>query len=575
MIDVAGGFYALKKTLRADIGFFEKDFMLRAGLEGAKNYMADFLAKSKPKGRKHAITEMLKQLTTRGFGEFRVNKLDESMMTVEIISSNSAEAWAFQTNMDMQHEPVCSYTSGMLSGLCSLVFSDGHGDDMDFSGVEIECRAQGNKECRFIIGPTHELRKHVPHYSTPQDSISEHVLRLNEEILLRNLELQSLNLSLERQVRKRTEELKRSEENYKRLAELSPDPIVIGTMDGAIRSINESGLRLLGYESSAEAEKLDFKNMLSEGTDAWDKLVWQIEKEGAVHNLELELVKKDGAKIIGEVSARFADLTPGKCVEAVIRDVTEKRAIQAQMVEARSETEFLNDLMSHDITNFAVSALYFLDTLKRSRNLSDQDRRNLATVLKDVQGAFELSTSVRDLSRIKSMSEEDAEVKDLQQMLSEGIEEAKRLYSDRKIRINFERSPESKFVRGNPVISRLFTNLLTNAIKFDQSEEAVVDVSIEDEVKNGVAYWRVNVSDHGRGIPDSEKEKIFDRFHRLDASVPGTGLGLFVARFVAKACGGMIWAEDRVPGDHTKGTKMVVLLRKPTHRQVAEVSKIK
>jgi PAS domain S-box-containing protein len=575
LIDVGGGFYALKKTLRADIGFFEKDFMLRAGQEGAKNCMADFLTRVRARGREQALIEMLRQYTARGYGDFKLTRIDENLMMVEITSSNTAEAWAFNTNKDMQREPVCSYTSGMLSGLCSLVFADSHPEDIEFGTVEVECTAQGDKECKFIVGPTNELYKHVPSHNLSRDSISEHVLRLNEEILLKNLELQSLNLSLEKLVRKRTEDLRRSEENYRSLVELLPDPVVICTMDGDVSSINESGLKLLGYESLAEAEKINLMKLLAKGSDAWEKLVWQIEKEGAVHNLELELVKKGGARIIGEISARFADLAPGKCVEAVIRDVTEKRVIQAQIVEAKSETEFLNDLLSHDITNFTVSALYFLDTLKKSSNLSDQDRKTLATVRKDIQGAFELSTSVRDLSRLKSMSEDEIEVKELQQILSEGIEEAMRLYSERKATIEFERSPEPKFFSGNPVVSRLFTNLLTNAIKFDSSDEVLVNVTIEDEVEDGVAYWRVEVSDRGRGIPDVEKEKIFERFHRLDTSVPGTGLGLFVARFVTKACGGTIWAEDRVPGDHTKGAKMVVLLRKATHRQVAEVSKIR
>jgi PAS domain S-box-containing protein len=575
LMDVRGSFYALKKTLRADIGFFEKDFMIRAGQEGAKNYMADLLTQVSASERKQAIMDMLKQFTARGYGDFKLARIDEELMVVEVTASNTAEAWAFQTNKDMQREPICSYTSGMLSGLCGLVFADSRSEDIEFGAVEVECTAQGDKECKFIVAPADELHRHVPSHSLSRDTTSEHVLRLNEEILLKNLELQSLNLSLERMVRKRAEDLRRSEENYKRLVELLPDPVVICTMEGDVSSMNDSGLRLLGYESLAEAEKIDFKKLLAKGTDAWDKLVWQIEKEGAVHNLEIELVKKGGSRIIAEISARFADLAPGKCVEAVIRDVTEKRVFQAQIVEAKSETEFLNDLLSHDITNFTVSALYFLDTLKKSPNLSDEDRKTLATVHKDIQGAFELSTSVRDLSRLKSMSEDEIEVKELQQILSEGMEEAKRLYSERNVNIEFERSSEPKFVRGNPVISRLFTNLFTNAIKFDSSAEAVVNVTIEDEVKDGVAYWRIEVSDRGRGIPDNDKGKVFERFHRLDTSVPGTGLGLFVARFVAEACGGMIWAEDRVPGDHTKGAKMVVLLRKPTHRQVAEVSRIK
>ena len=573
MMDVAGGLYALKKTLRSDIGFFEKDFMTRSGQEGAESFLNEFHKSLKGRRPKEAIEEMLKQYSMRGYGDFRLTRLDETTMIVEISCSNTVEAWAYQTNMDLQREPMCAYSSGMLSTVCSLAFADTGRSETEFAAIEIECGAQGDKECKFVVGPVHVLPKYVPIHSLPRDSISEHVLKLNEEILLKNLELQSINLSLERQVRKRTEDLRRSEENYRRLVELSPDPIIICTVEGVISSINEAGLRLLGYESALDTEGLDLKKVLQNHNDDWDKLVWQLEKEGAVHKLELGLVKKDGSTILGEVSARFAELIPGRCVEAIVRDVTERTIIQAQIVEAKSESEFLNDLLSHDITNFTASALYFIETLRKSDKLSAEDRKTIAKILKDIQGAFELSTSVRDLSRLKSMSDEDVEVKELQQLIAEGIEEAKRLHSDRKVRVNFERSSEPMFMQGNPVISRLFTNLLINAVKFDPQEEAVVDIAIESEVNKGIAYWRVSVSDHGKGIPQEEKERIFERFYRLDSSIPGTGLGLYVVRFIAGACGGKVWAEDRVPGDHTKGTTMVVLLRKASHRQVAEGTK--
>jgi PAS domain S-box-containing protein len=573
LMDVATGFYEFKKILRADIGFFEKDFMTRSGHESAKSYLVEFQKAFGGKDPKTAFEEMLKQYAARGYGSFKLDRFDEKAMIAEVSSANTTEAWAFRANSDMQREPVCSYTAGILSGIAALVFSDQVEPGIDFVAVELECAAQGDEECEFVVGPLHELKKRVPSYSLARDSPSEHVLRLNEEILLRNLELQGLNLSLERGVRKRTEDLRRSEENYQRLVELSPDPIVLCTLEGAVNSINESGLKLLGFESIAEIGGLDLRKVISEGEDVWAKLIWQLEKEGAVHNLELDLVRKDGTAITAEASARFAELVTGKCVEAIIRDVTERKIIQAQMVEAKSETDFLNDLLSHDITNFTVSAMYFLETIRKSESLSDQDRKNLAIVLKDVQGAFELSTSVRDLSRAKSMSNEDLEVKELQQLIAEGIEEAKRLFSERSVVINFERSPEPRFIRGNPVISRLFTNVLTNAVKFDPSNEVVVDISIESEVQKGVAFWRVSVADRGKGIPDSEKDLIFDRFHRLDTSVPGTGLGLYVTRFIARSCGGRIWAEDRVPGDHTKGTKMNVLLQKATQREIAETSR--
>jgi PAS domain S-box-containing protein len=573
IVDVAGGFYALKKTLRSDIGFIEKDLMFRAGMEGAREYLSGMDAGLKNREPREAIEMMLEQYSLRGYGDFTLKRVDAQRMVIEVSSSNTVEAWAFQANKDLQREGVCSYLSGVLTMIAKIAFGEPAGRDSDMSAIETECVAQGKKECRFTVAPLSELPKLVPTYELPRESASEHVLRLNEEILLKNLELQSFNLSLERQMRKKSEDLRRSEDNYKLLIDLSPDPIIICTAEGGVYSANEAGLRMLGYESSKEVEGMNFESILAGGKLGWEKLTWQLEKEGTVKNLETELLRKDGNKIAVEISARHAVLLPGRCVEAIFRDVSEKKTMQAKVVEAEFETEFLNDLLSHDITNFTVSALYFLNNLRRSSNLTDEERQTLMTAIKDMQGAFELSSSVRDLNRLKTINDEVVEVKELQTLVAEGIEEAKRMYSEKKIRVNFERSSDPRFIRGNALCPRVFTNLLTNAIKFDKNPETIIDINIENEARNGIAFWRVNISDRGPGIPDTEKEKIFERFYRMDSSVPGTGLGLFVVRFIVKACGGEVWAENRVQGDPSKGARMVVLLQKASERQVAAMSR--
>ena len=244
--------------------------------------------------------------------------------------------------------------------------------------------------------------------------------------------------------------------------------------------------------------------------------------------------------------------------------------MEQQVKEAETESEFLNDLMSHDIMNYTFSALHFLSKLWNSKAVTDDDRQVLSLVTKDIQGAFELCSSVRDLSRIKSIEEGDLLVKDLNVFIRESIEESKRMFSDRKVTIDFTDAHSPHYAKCSSLTSRLFTNLLTNTIKYDPQEKAEINLSVNGVSENGVQFWRIEVEDHGRGIPDEEKERVFQRFHRVDMSVSGSGLGLFVSRFIANASGGKIWAEDRVPGNPTKGTRMVVLLPKAEERLIAK-----
>lgn len=68
-------------------------------------------------------------------------------------------------------------------------------------------------------------------------------------------------------------------------------------------------------------------------------------------------------------------------------------------------------------------------------------------------------------------------------------------------------------------------NLVDNAIRYSP-EGGAVTVSCVQDSESGV----LKVEDDGPGIPDTEKEKIFSRFYRLDQSQPGSGLGLAIVR---------------------------------------------
>jgi len=570
--DFLAGLYALKKTLMADVGIFERDFMFKAAMEGAKDLLSAHGGEMLPGNPKDAFEVMLSFCRDIGFGDFRVVSIDEPQRLVEIRCPNAPEALVFQNRRDLQREPVCSYSAGTLTWIGRLAFDGDGADDSDIAAFEVACLAQGNNECRFVVAPHDYLKRTYPHYASIGLPSSERELRLNEEILSKNLELQALNLTLERQVRRKTEEVWRSEENYKSLMNLVPEPVAIVLPNGRIIVVNSAGGDLFGIDLERETTEANITSMLSDKA-VWDKVLWLLEKEGAVANFDLDLERSDGRKLALKMSARFADLIPGRCVEAVFQDVTDRRLMEQQVKEAKSESEFFNDLLSHDIMNYTFSALHFLDTLWKSKTLNEEERRYLAMVTKDLQGAFELSTSVRDLARLKTIKDQEQVVKDLKLLILEAAEDTKRMFSDRKIKMNFERDTEPRYVKCSALMSRVFANVLTNAIKFNPAQEAVVDITVEPVNEKGDVFWKVYVMDYGKGIPDEEKEGVFERFHRLDPAVKGTGLGLYVARTIVQASGGRIWAENRVKGDWAKGTKMVVLLRKADEKEVAKQSR--
>ena len=98
-------------------------------------------------------------------------------------------------------------------------------------------------------------------------------------------------------------------------------------------------------------------------------------------------------------------------------------------------------------------------------------------------------------------------------------------------------------------------------MKFDRAE--LVKVEIKAQMLPDELFLRVQVIDHGRGIPDEDKELLFERIERRKEGYMGTGIGLTLTKQIIDHCGGMIWVEDRVKNDPDKGAKFVMLFPSP------------
>ena len=105
-------------------------------------------------------------------------------------------------------------------------------------------------------------------------------------------------------------------------------------------------------------------------------------------------------------------------------------------------------------------------------------------------------------------------------------------------------------------VIQVLTNLLSNAIKFSPRGS---DVCLRARHCDPDTL-RIEVQDHGRGIPPDQLERVFERFQQVDACDSrvkgGTGLGLPICRTIVEQHGGRIWAES----ESGRGTTMVVEL---------------
>ncbi len=133
-------------------------------------------------------------------------------------------------------------------------------------------------------------------------------------------------------------------------------------------------------------------------------------------------------------------------------------------------------------------------------------------------------------------------------------------FASRDITINYL-PPDECQVMANDLINEIFSNLIENSIKHSSPDKPLVIDIIQSEVcEDNKEYDRVSVEDNGPGIPDGIKEKLFTRFFRGQTMTRGKGLGLYLVKTLVDDFNGKVWVEDRVPGDHTKGAKFVVMI---------------
>ncbi len=111
-------------------------------------------------------------------------------------------------------------------------------------------------------------------------------------------------------------------------------------------------------------------------------------------------------------------------------------------------------------------------------------------------------------------------------------------------RVHVHGEPRAPYPARPLALKRLLTNLIDNAVKYG----AVADINVEDTDE----ALRITIADEGPGIPAAELEQVFEPFHRLETSrsrvTGGVGLGLSVARDIARAHGGELVLRNRAGG---------------------------
>lgn len=243
----------------------------------------------------------------------------------------------------------------------------------------------------------------------------------------------------------------------------------------------------------------------------------------------------------------------GRLKAELSREVAEKRRYERALKE-------LVQVAAHELRSPLTSIYGTLQLLTgRGAELSrDEKDRMLTIAQRNSERMVHLLNDLLDLERIESGGASFIiESVDLDRQLVQAQELSEGQASRRDVRIELAPLPHAR-VRADPQrLQQVLANLLSNAVKFSPSGESVRLSAFQ---KDGMV--RVEVSDHGPGIPKELQTRVFQRFTRGKASRTsgdqgkGSGLGLAISKALIEKMGGRIGFET----GETTGTTFYIEL---------------
>jgi signal transduction histidine kinase len=274
--------------------------------------------------------------------------------------------------------------------------------------------------------------------------------------------------------------------------------------------------------------------------------------------------RKNGTIIPVEISAKLIKQGDEEILLAIIRDNTERKKLELDLILAKDKAEEMDRLkttflsnMSHEL-NTPMSGIIGFSELLLSE-MDNKNHREMAKIIyKSGKRLNETLNSILDLSKIESQKL-DLKLSSID--LVTMIQEFKYAFSDAvnkkglKFSVSFEQ--EKVFINSDlNIIHKVLYNIIDNSVKYTNEGEVTINVS--ETTENAV----IKVTDTGIGIPQENLNQIFEPFRQgsegLNRKFEGMGLGLTITRKYIELLGGKLNIES----EYGSGTVIEIVLPK-------------
>lgn len=376
--------------------------------------------------------------------------------------------------------------------------------------------------------------------------------------------------------RKKVEQkLKESEEKYQIITKYANDIIFILDNNFKFEFVsNQSLFKILGYSSN---EVIDQKPIKLIHPDDHEKALKEFKKilEGIGGTVEVRVRHKDGHYIWTESDGNvFIDKKGEPKLLVILRDVTEKREAEQKLKESEEKLRKLNkeleqrieertkklkesekryrnftSIASHEFKTPLIPIIGIPQLLVKDNNLTEQQKDSLNEILHSGKKLNKLINNLLDISQIErksvKLSKKEIEINTL---INWCISDLSFLIKQKNQTLTKNLQEDIKLNIDDKKISRVLTNLISNAIKYTPSNGRI-EISTQIDEENNFIF---SIKDNGIGIEKKDQELIFQKFGKIrgeeivkyELDSHGSGLGLFISKEIIELHGGEMWFES-------------------------------
>jgi PAS domain S-box-containing protein len=334
---------------------------------------------------------------------------------------------------------------------------------------------------------------------------------------------------------------------YRELFEDSVDPILITDSQGHILEANRQAAVKVGVDSEklrsmtiADLHQIDLPQV-GPGFSNLDS--------GKTLSYESLLRAESGEQIPIEVYVHTVYNQGVPNLQWILRDISERKDLDKMR-------EDLIAMVYHDIRAPLSNVISCLGVIETAISIDDEELRTLFDIgMRSVERVQRLTDSLLDISRLDAGQPiVNCQLTAPNELLLDAFDIVLPQAQTKEIGISLEVVEDLPELDVDAdMIRRVLINLLENAVKFTPIRGKIWAGAQQGE--DGVLFW---VRDSGPGIPEGDRERIFDKYIRLssEGSRKGFGLGLAYCRIAVEGHGGRIWVES----DAGKGARFEFLL---------------